>query len=96
MLAVACLLNSVRLPERVTLRERFAPARDLRVTFALLTNVFANGGLLMVYTYAGLVLDRTTGGSERMLATILLLWGVSATSATWFPAGSSTASAAAA
>lgn len=27
-------------------------------------NVFANGGLLMVYTYAGLVLDRATGGSE--------------------------------
>ena len=79
MFAVACLLDSVRPPERVTLRERFAPARDLRVTLALLTNVFANGGLLMVYTYAGLVLDRTTGGSEQILATVLLFWGVSAT-----------------
>ncbi|MGJ7608414.1 MFS transporter [Variovorax sp. LT1R20] len=42
-------------------------------------NVSANGGLLMVYTYAGLVLDRATGGSERTLATVLLVWGVSAT-----------------
>lgn len=79
MFAVACLLDSVRPPERVTLRERLAPSRDRRVTLALLTNVFANGGLLMVHTYAGLVLDRTTGGSERMLATVLLFWGVSAT-----------------
>ncbi len=39
------------------LRERFAPVRDARVALALLTNVFANGGLLMVYTYAGLVLE---------------------------------------
>ncbi|MDM0002606.1 MFS transporter [Variovorax sp. J22P240] len=78
MLAVWWLLDSVRAPERITLRERFAPVRDLRVTLALLTNVFANGGLLMVYTYAGSVLDRVTGGSERILATLLLFWGVSA------------------
>lgn len=79
MLAVGWLLDSVRPPERITLRERFAPVRDQRVTLALLTNVFANGGLLMVYTYVGLVLDRTTGGSEQLLATVLLFWGVSAT-----------------
>jgi len=79
MLAVWWLLNSVRPPERISLRERFAPIGDARVALALLTNVFANGGLLMVYTYAGLVLDRATGGSERTLATVLLVWGVSAT-----------------
>lgn len=79
MFAVWWLLDSVRPPERISLRERFAPVHDARVALALLTNVFANGGLLMVYTYAGLVLDRATGGDERILATVLLVWGVSAT-----------------
>jgi DHA1 family inner membrane transport protein len=73
------LLQSVRTPERFGLRERLAPVRDLRVSLALLTNVFANGGLLMVYTYAGGVLDRVTGGQERVLAAVLLFWGVAAT-----------------
>ncbi|MDB5894303.1 MAG: Major facilitator superfamily 1 [Rhodoferax sp.] len=73
------MLASVQTPERIGLRERFAPVRDARVAFALLTNVFANGGLLMVYTYAGLVLDRVTGGDERVLASLLLFWGVAAT-----------------
>jgi predicted MFS family arabinose efflux permease len=79
MVAVWWLLDNVRLPERIGLRERFAPVRDARVALALLTNVFANGGLLMVYTYAGLVLDRATGGDEGVLAAVLLAWGVSAT-----------------
>jgi predicted MFS family arabinose efflux permease len=73
------LLQSVRAPERFGLRERIAPVRDPRVALALLTNVFANGGLLMVYTYAGGVLDRVTGGDERVLAAVLLFWGVAAT-----------------
>lgn len=76
---VAVMLRSVQPPERIGLRERFAPVRDTRVALALLTNVFANGGLLMVYTYAGLVLDRATGGDEKILATLLLSWGVAAT-----------------
>jgi len=79
MLAVWVALDAVRPPERIGLRERFAPVRDVRVALALLTNVFANGGLLMVYTYAGLVFDRATGGDGRVLATVLLFWGVSAT-----------------
>src|SRR4051812_33343187 len=79
MLGVWRLLRSVETPKRIGLRERFAPVRDARVALALLTNVFANGGLLMVYTYAGLVLDRVTGGDERVLAAVLLAWGVAAT-----------------
>ena len=54
------LLGSLQAPERINLRARLAPVRDRRVALALLTNVFANGGLLMVYTYVGLVLDRVT------------------------------------
>jgi predicted MFS family arabinose efflux permease len=83
-------------PDPVSAETRFAPVRDQRVTLALLTSVFANGGLLMVYTYVGLVLDRTTGGSEQFLATVLLFWGVSATIGNSLPAGWSTVSAAAA
>ena len=33
----------------------------------------------MVYTYAGPVLHRTTGGDARVLAALLLVWGVAAT-----------------
>jgi predicted MFS family arabinose efflux permease len=79
MLGVWLMLDGVRTPERIGLSERFAPVRDLRVALALLTNVFANGGFLMVYTYAGLVLDRVTGGDERVLAGVLLSWGIAAT-----------------
>jgi predicted MFS family arabinose efflux permease len=79
MLGAWLMVDGLRAPERVGLRERFAPVRDLRVALALLTNVFANGGFLMVYTYAGLVLDRVTGGDERVLAVVLLSWGIAAT-----------------
>ena len=79
MAGVWQMLRAVPSPERIGVRERFAPVRDARVALALLTNVFTNGGLLMVYTYAGLVLDRVTGGDERVLAGVLLFWGVAAT-----------------
>jgi MFS transporter, DHA1 family, inner membrane transport protein len=79
MAGVWLMLDSMRPPERIGLRERFAPVRDRRVALALLTNLFANGGFLMVYTYAGLVLDRVTGGDERLLAAVLLSWGIAAT-----------------
>jgi predicted MFS family arabinose efflux permease len=79
MVGVWRMLRSVETPARIGLRERFAPVRDARVALALLTNVLANGGFLMVYTYAGLVLDRVTGGDEKVLAAVLLSWGVAAT-----------------
>jgi predicted MFS family arabinose efflux permease len=45
----------------------------------LLTTLFAFSGFLMVYTYAGLVLDRVTNGDERILEGMLLFWGVAGT-----------------
>jgi predicted MFS family arabinose efflux permease len=61
------------------LRDRLAPVRDTRVALTLLTSLFAFGGFLMVYTYAGLVLRPVTGGDGRMLAGLLLVWGIAST-----------------
>ncbi|MCY1199546.1 Purine efflux pump PbuE [compost metagenome] len=78
MVGVGAMLSSVPQPARITLRERLAPLRDVRVALTLLTSLFAFGGFLMVYTYAGLVLEQVTGGDERVLAGMLLVWGTAA------------------
>jgi DHA1 family inner membrane transport protein len=79
MMGLWLLLKSVPQPERVPLRQRLAPLHDRRITLTLLTTLFAYGGLLLVYTYAGLVFDRATSGDERLLAGLLLFWGVAST-----------------
>jgi predicted MFS family arabinose efflux permease len=79
MVGVWIMLRAVPRPPVVTLRQRLAPVHDTRVALTLLTSLFAFGGFLMVYTYAGLVLDRATGGDGRIMAGLLLLWGVAAT-----------------
>jgi DHA1 family inner membrane transport protein len=79
MVGVWMMLRSVPQPARITLRERFTPVRDIRIALILFTTLFAFGGFLMVYSYAGLVLDRVTGGDERVLAGLLVFWGVAAT-----------------
>jgi len=82
MIGVWAMLRSVPQPASFTLRERVAPVRDIRIALTLLTSMFAFGGFLMVYTYAGLVLRGVTGGDERILAGMLLVWGVAATAGT--------------
>jgi predicted MFS family arabinose efflux permease len=79
MIGVWTMLPSVPRPASVKLRERLAPIRDVRIALTLLTSLFAFGGFLMVYTYAGVVLQRVTQGDERILAGMFLLWGVAAT-----------------
>ncbi|PRX97609.1 MFS transporter [Paraburkholderia sp. BL25I1N1] len=79
MTGVWTMLPSVPRPASVRLRERLAPVRDVRITLTLLTSLFAFGGFLMVYTFAGVVLQRVTHGDERILAGMFLLWGVAAT-----------------
>jgi predicted MFS family arabinose efflux permease len=79
MIGVWTLLRAIPQPPKISLQERLAPVRDVRIALTLLTSLFAFGGFLMVYAYAGLVLDRVTGGSERLLAIMLLVWGVAAT-----------------
>ncbi|MDR6204112.1 MFS transporter [Paraburkholderia graminis] len=79
MIGVWTMLPSVAQPQPIKLRDRLAPVRDTRVALTLLTSLFAFGGFLMVYTYAGVVLNRVTHGDERMLAGLFLVWGVAAT-----------------
>jgi predicted MFS family arabinose efflux permease len=79
MLGVWTMLRSLPQPPVVTLRDRLAPVRDVPIALTLLTSLFAFGGFLMVYTYAGLVLDRVTGGDERVLAGMMLFWGIAGT-----------------
>jgi predicted MFS family arabinose efflux permease len=79
MIGVWTMLPAVPRPQSVGLRERLAPVRDVRIAFTLLTSLFAFGGFLMVYTYAGVVLARVTHGDESILAGMFLLWGVAAT-----------------
>jgi predicted MFS family arabinose efflux permease len=79
ILGVHKLLQAMPQPARVSLADRFRPVRDPRIALTLLTTLFAFGGLLMVYTYAGLVFDRVTGGDHEHLAGLLLFWGVAAT-----------------
>ncbi|MBF6989047.1 MULTISPECIES: MFS transporter [unclassified Cupriavidus] len=79
MIGVWAMLPSVPRPAAIKLRERLAPVRDKRIALTLLTSLFAFGGFLMVYTYAGVVLEPVTHGDERVLAGMFLLWGVAAT-----------------
>jgi DHA1 family inner membrane transport protein len=79
MIGVWSMLRAIPLPPRITLRERLAPVRDARIALTVLTTLFAYGGLLMVYTYIGLIFDRVTLGDASILAGMLVLWGVSAT-----------------
>ncbi len=79
MIGLWVMLRKLPQPDPISLRARFAPIKDMRITLTLLTTLFAFGGLLMVYTYIGLTFDRVTGGNARILAGLLLFWGVAAT-----------------
>jgi MFS transporter, DHA1 family, inner membrane transport protein len=79
MMGVWSMLRRAPDPTPITLRQRLAPLRDLRVALTLLTSMFAFGGFLMVYTYLGAVLAGVTNGDGSLLAFLLLVWGVAAT-----------------
>jgi predicted MFS family arabinose efflux permease len=81
---VAALGVAWRLPEipaapAVSLARRLAPLGDARVVLTLLTTWLVYSGLFLVYTYSSSSFDRATGGDSRVLAGLLLLWGVAAT-----------------
>ena len=78
-MGVARLLRDVPTPPPLSLARRLAPLGDARVLLTLATTWLAFTGLFLVYTYIGLSFDRATGGDARVLAGLLLLWGVAAT-----------------
>ena len=78
-IGVARLLRDVPTPPPVSLARRLAPLGDVRVLLTLATTWLAYAGLFLVYTYIGLSFDRATGGDARVLAGLLLLWGMAAT-----------------
>jgi len=78
-IGVAWKLPDISSPPPVSLKVRLAPLADARVLLTLATTWLVYGGLFLVYTYIGLSFDRATGGNGRVLALLLLLWGVAAT-----------------
>ena len=76
---VAWYLRDVPTPPPVSLARRLAPLGDARVQRTLLTTWLAYSGLFLVYTYVGSTFDRATGSDARVLAGLLLLWGLAAT-----------------
>ena len=77
--SVAWRLPNIPNPPAVSLARRLAPLGDARVLLTLLTTWLVYAGLFLVYTYIGSSFDRATGGDARVLAGLLLLWGVAAT-----------------
>ncbi|QUN26357.1 MFS transporter [Cupriavidus sp. KK10] len=81
-LGVAWRLPEIPTPPAISLSRRLAPLADTRVLLTLLTLLttwMVYAGLFLVYTYIALSFDRATGGDSRVLAALLLLWGVAAT-----------------
>jgi predicted MFS family arabinose efflux permease len=76
---VARYLSDVAAPPPISLARRLSPLRDVRVLLPLSTTWLFYTGMFLVYTYIGQSFDRATGGNARVLAGLLLLWGVAAT-----------------
>jgi MFS transporter, DHA1 family, inner membrane transport protein len=76
---VVRLLPDMPATARVTLRERFAPLHDLRVTATLGTTLLVMFGVFLVYTYLSVIFDRVTLGKGPVLAVLMSIWGIGAT-----------------
>ena len=76
---VLLLLPDMTATARVTLRERFAPLWDLRVTATLGTTLLIMFGIFLVYTYLSVVFERATLGNGPLLALLMSIWGIGAT-----------------
>lgn len=76
---VAALLPAVAPSPAVTLGQRLAPARDVRIALTLLTTVLVLTGVYTVYTYVSVAYDRATGGDGTTLAVLLFAFGLAAT-----------------
>ena len=76
---VYLLLPKMAAAARVTFRERFAPLWDPRVTATLATTFLIMFGIFLVYTYISVVFHRATLGNGPLLALLMSIWGIGAT-----------------
>lgn len=79
LVAVALLIFVRRVPVSppVPLLERFAPLRSRRMLTPLLTTFFMVAGFNSVYVFSSAVTEPETGGDGRLLALLLLVFGIS-------------------
>ncbi|GAA2425795.1 MFS transporter [Streptomyces macrosporus] len=74
-LGVAVGLPRIALPA-TTFRARLAPLRERWVLDVLAVTVLALAGAYLLYTYIGAALEDVTDGSENVLTTVLLVYGL--------------------
>ncbi|MBB3732872.1 MFS transporter [Nonomuraea dietziae] len=72
---VTVALGPISLPA-VTLRDRLAPLREIRVFGMLAVTVLTLAGTHVLYTYISPTVAGATGGSATSLTVVLLAWGV--------------------
>ncbi|WP_346154969.1 MFS transporter [Nonomuraea recticatena] len=72
---VTVALGPISLPA-VTLRDRLAPLREIRVFGMLAVTVLTLAGTHVLYTYISPAVAGATGGSATSLTVVLLAWGV--------------------
>ncbi len=75
-IAIALLVRDLPIGGAVPLAKRFAPLRDRRVLTALAATLLVTTGFNVVYIFSSAVTAGATGGSGRLLAILLLVYGV--------------------
>jgi predicted MFS family arabinose efflux permease len=75
-LAVAVGVRGIPVGPAVGFLARFAPLRDTRLIATLVTTVLLTAGFNVVYIFSSGVTADATGGDARMLAILLLAYGV--------------------
>lgn len=76
---VAAFLSHIPMPPAISLGKRLAPLADTRVGLALTTTLLFFSAAFTIYTYFAAVFARAIGGDPKVLAGLLVLWGVAGT-----------------
>jgi DHA1 family inner membrane transport protein len=76
---IGLALRSIPLPAPLSVRARFAPLANRRVSSTLLVTLLLTTGSYSAYTFFGAVQDRATGGNGSVLALLLFVYGAAGT-----------------
>ncbi|MFD1720022.1 MFS transporter [Amnibacterium endophyticum] len=74
--AVAATVRGLPEPAVVPFAARLVPLRDARIALPLVSVVFVTASFNIVYIYSAAVTRQATGGDGRLLAVLLLVYGV--------------------